>query len=291
MSRADGSSPIRLVLLGTKGGPRPRPGAAGPSQVVLIGKRPILIDCGEGVVQRLLEAGIALDQVQDILITHHHSDHNVALGNVLMANWASGGQDAIRVLGPPPVSGIVDHLLAANAPDIEIRVADEGRVDLRELIEATDLTRPGQVYEDGSITITAALVDHPPVEPAFAYRVESGGKSVVVSGDTTPSKGLIDLAVGADVLVHEVIHVDYLEDREEDRSNADSATLRAHLLRSHTPVSEVGRIAAEAGVETLVLSHLVPSYASLPESAWLDPVREQFSGRVVLGRDLMTIDL
>lgn len=281
----------RLVLLGTKGGPRPRRGTAGPSQVILVGDRPVLIDCGEGVVQRLLEARIDPGMVRDVLITHHHCDHNVALGNVLMANWTSGGAQPIRVAGPPPLETMVGHLLAANAYDIDTRVADEGRVDLRELVTCREVVAAGVIHADEGLRITVALVDHPPVEPALAYRIDTPDGSVVVSGDTAPCEAVVALARGADVLVHEVIHTQSLSSGRHPRANTRWDDLHAHLTRSHTPVEEVGRIAARADVGALVLSHLVPSTASLPDAAWTDPVRKSYRGPVIVGRDLMEITM
>lgn len=280
---------MRLVLLGTKGGPRPQRGRAGPAQAVLVSDRPVLVDCGEGVVQRLLDADIDPATVADVLVTHHHSDHNVALGNVLMANWTSGGRDTIRVHGPPPIRQMVRHLLAANAYDIETRVVDEGRVDLRELVTVTECSTTMVVREDDDLRISAAVVVHPPVEPALAYRIDSDEGSVVVSGDTAPCDAVVELARGADLLVHEVIHTQHLDSGRHLRANTEWEALRNHLVRSHTPIEDVGVIAAKADVGTLVLSHLVPSSASLSDAAWTDPIRDTFQGPVIVGKDLMTI--
>lgn len=280
---------MRLVLLGTKGGPRPQKGRAGPSQTVLVGDRPVLIDCGEGVVQRLLDVDIDPATVADVLVTHHHCDHNVALGNVLMANWTSGGRDEIRVHGPPPIGRMVHHLLAANAYDIDTRVDDEGRIDLRDLVTVNECSTTTVLHEDDDLRISAAVVVHPPVEPALAYRIDSEQGSVVISGDTAPCDAVIELARGADLLVHEVIHTEHLGSGRHLRANTDWEALRSHLVRSHTAIEDVGVIAAKADVGTLVLSHLVPSSASLPDEAWTEPVRHTFQGRVIVGKDLMTI--
>src|SRR5690606_13793663 len=139
-SRASASRPgwaaeMDLLLLGTKGGPRISAAGPGPSQLLEHDGRRLLVDTGEGVVHQLVRAGIDPATVCDVLITHHHCDHNVALGNVLMANWVQGGDRPIRVYGPPPLREIVGHLLAAHSYDIAPRVADEGRADLRALSE------------------------------------------------------------------------------------------------------------------------------------------------------------
>jgi ribonuclease BN (tRNA processing enzyme) len=142
--------------------------------------------------------------------------------------------------------------------------------------------------QDDAVKVTSALVDHPPVKPAFAYRFDAADRSIVISGDTTRSANLIKLAAGADVLVHEAIYPEAIDRMVARVPNA--STLRNHLLASHTTAEDCGRIAAEAGVKTLVLSHLAPSDASIvSDKMWADAARLHFDGRVVVGRDLMEI--
>lgn len=287
---AGSDPPVTLVLLGTKGGPSLSLGRHGPAQLVVVGDRVFLVDCGEGVAHQMLSAGYPVHGLDSVLITHHHSDHNGSYGNVLLSGWAGGLAHRVRSYGPPPLRAITDAFFRMHAYDIDIRIADEGRVDLRDLVEVTELTGGGIVVEDAELRITAAVVDHPPVEPALAYRFDAGGRSVVISGDTAPCERLVDLARGADVLVHEVISVDLLEERIRPRiGNAAWPEFRNHLVRSHTSVDEVGKIAAAAGVRTLVLSHFVPGDLDIPDGDWLEPVRRSFDGEVVLGTDLLRI--
>jgi ribonuclease BN (tRNA processing enzyme) len=175
-----------------------------------------------------------------------------------------------------------------SAYDIDTRIADEGRVSLIPLIHVHELTGPGVVMEDDAVKVTSALVDHPPVKPAYAYRFDAADRSIVISGDTTRSANLIKLAAGADVLVHEAIYPGAIDRMVARVPNA--STLRNHLLASHTTAEDCGRIAAEAGVKTLVLSHLAPSDATIvTETMWADAARLHFKGRVIVGRDLMEI--
>jgi ribonuclease BN (tRNA processing enzyme) len=178
--------------------------------------------------------------------------------------------------------------LEQNAYDIETRIADEGRVALAPLVRPHEITRGGAVFRDQRLSVTAALVHHPPVEPAFAYRLDGPDRSVVISGDTARSEALIALARGADVLVHEALApgaVDRIVGAVEGGEK-----LKAHILQSHTPVEEVGRVAQEAGVKKLVLSHLVPSDdPEVSEAAWLEGARRHFRGEVVVGADLMEV--
>jgi ribonuclease BN (tRNA processing enzyme) len=175
-----------------------------------------------------------------------------------------------------------------SAPDIDVRVADEGRAPLGPLIHAHELTAPGIVMQDDAVKVTCAMVDHPMVPTALAYRFDAADRSIVISGDTAPSDNLIKLARGADVLVHEVLFPAAIDRIVARVPNA--ATLRKHLLDSHTTAEDCGRVAAAAGVKTLVLSHFAPSDDPLvTEQMWADAARVHFKGRIIVGRDLMEI--
>ena len=275
-----------VILLGTKGGPRVSAKDCGPGQVIISGDRTILIDAGQGVPQQLLRAGINPASITDILITHHHSDHNVSLGSVLMAAWAHGLNRTISVWGPPPLAQLAFHAVEANAYDIDIRIIDEGRPDLREMVSVTELHGTETDIPLGDLRLSTTTVEHAPVTPALAYRVDSPDGSVVVSGDTGPSENLIALAQNCDVLIHEVINTDLIEPAREGAVNSDWLKLREHLVSSHTDVTELGQIAARSQCGKLVLSHIVPA-KTFPSSDWLGPIRAHFDGPVVLGRDLM----
>ena len=143
------------------------------------------------------------------------------------------------------------------------------------------------VADDGYVKVTAALNEHPPVVPSFAFRFDTADRSIVISGDTNVSKNLIRLAAGADVLVHEVMHVPSITETLERQKVA--SRLREHMFASHTTVDDVGRVAAAANVKTLVLSHFVPGDITLPDDEWTAGARTHFKGRVVVGADLMEI--
>ncbi|MGH3452075.1 MAG: MBL fold metallo-hydrolase, partial [Haloechinothrix sp.] len=200
----------------------------------------------------------------------------------------------------PGLAEYFDNSLQANAYDVNVRVRDTGRPDIRSVyriheLPLTDGAGPGhddlspdmepfEVFEDDRVRVTATLVHHPPMFPCFAFRFDSDDGSVVFSGDTTASSNLVRLARSADILVHEVIDISYYEKR-----NWPPGRL-AHLKESHTDVSEVGPIAAEAGVGALVLSHLAPGDVdAVPDSTWRRKARQGFDGQVIVGRDLMQI--
>ena len=149
-------------------------------------------------------------------------------------------------------------------------------------------TGDGVVADDGRVKVTAARVEHPQIKDAFAYRFDGPDRSIVFSGDTRPSQNLVRLAKGADVLVHEVMDLKAIERLIAADRNA--ATLRRHLVESHTTAEEVGQVAAAAGVKTLVLNHFVPGgEPAIPDEAWRAAVRPHFPGELVIGRDLMEL--
>jgi ribonuclease BN (tRNA processing enzyme) len=281
-------SKTRLILLGTGGGPRPRVGSMSSAQVIVAGGRLYVVDCGDGVARQLVHAGLSLDTLAHVFITHHHSDHNADYGNLLLLSWAAGLRRRVETWGPPPIDRITRLFLEMSAEDIDVRIADEGRVPLTPLIHANELSGQGMILRDDAVTVTSALVEHPMMRVAYAYRFDAADRSVVISGDTTFSENLVKLAKGADVLVHEAFFpaaTDRLVARVPNAS-----TLKKHLLASHTSAEDSGRIAAAAGVKTLVLSHFVPPDDPLvTEQMWADAAGTHFKGRIIVGRDLMEV--
>jgi ribonuclease BN (tRNA processing enzyme) len=281
-------SRTRLILLGTGGGPRPRRSAMSTAQVILANDVPYVVDCANGVPRQLVLAGVALAKLRHVFVTHHHSDHNADYGTLLLLAWASGLRSRVDTWGPPPLDRITRLFFEMSAPDIEVRIADEGRVPLVPLIHPHEITQDGPVMQDDNVKVTAARVEHPLVPNAFAYRFDAPDRSIVISGDTHRSDNLVKLARGADVLVHEALWVPGVDRLVAFNPNA--TTLRKHIIDSHTPVEEVGQVAAAAGVRTLVLSHLVPADDDrLTDQMWIDLARRHFTGQIIVGKDLMEI--
>ena len=280
--------PTRLILLGTKGGPRVAEGRRNCSVLLLINDVPYVVDAGYGTSRQLLEAGVRLEAVRYVFITHHHSDHNLEYGPLIYNGWAGGGPARVDTYGPPGLKNLTTAFFESMKIDIETRIADEGRPDLRTRVTPHEIEKGGPVLEHDDVKVTAVKVPHPQIEHAFAYRFDARDRSIVISGDTAYSPALAELAKGADVLVHEVMHPDGVEELLKRVPNA--SRLREHLLASHSLPEDVGKVAALAGVKTLVLYHFVPPDASFTDEQWTAGVRKHFKGRIVVGKDLMEID-
>jgi ribonuclease BN (tRNA processing enzyme) len=279
----------RLILLGTGGGPRPRPNSSASAQVIVVDDVAYVVDCGDGVARQLARAGVPLPSIRHVFLTHHHSDHNADYGTLLLLAWSTGLTHRVDTWGPPPLREITRLFLQMSRTDIATRVADEGRQQpLAPLIHPHEVKAGGEVLRDERVRVTAAVVPHPMIETALAWRFDTRDRSIVISGDTAPSDALVRLARGASVLVHEAMWgpaVSRLAARVPF-----AARLEQHLRASHTTAEEAGRIAQEAGVGTLVLSHFVPpDDPSISEAMWREAAATLFRGRIVVGRDLMEL--
>jgi ribonuclease BN (tRNA processing enzyme) len=283
------SGRTRLIMLGTAGGPRPRATRSAPAQAIVVGDTAYVVDCGDGVARQLVLAGVPLRAVRHIFITHHHSDHNADYGNLIVLAWAAGLQTRVDSWGPPPLAHMTDLVFDMNATDIEARTADEGRAPLRPLVHAHELRGAGRVMEDDNARVTATLVHHPPLAPAFAYRFDMSDRSIVFSGDTTRNDNLVTLARNADVLVHEALYDAAAVDRLV-ASVPNATDLKRSILSHHTTAEDAGRVAAAAGVGMLVLSHLVPAEdPTITDEMWINAARRHYDGHVVVAKDLMEL--
>lgn len=274
----------RLVLLGTKGGPAIRPGGPWPTSSLLeLGGRTIVVDCGLGVTRGLTDAGLSLKALDLVFITHLHSDHVLELGALVHTAWTAGLSKPVKVFGPAGLNRYWRGFLQALEFDIETRIDDEGRPDLRTLVEIVEFDE-GDVAVEGDIKVTALRVDHPPVTDCFALRFDCTGRSVVFSADTAFCPPLADFAHRADILLHEAMLEEGVERLVARTGNG--ARLRQHLMASHSLAEEAGTIAARAGVGRLVLNHLIPADdPDIGEAHWIASVRKTWSGPLTIGHD------
>lgn len=270
----------QVVLLGT-GTPYPDPARHGPATAVVVDGRTFLFDAGAGVMRQLNAAGLPIDGVEALFVTHLHSDHTLGYPDLILTSWIMRRRRPLQAYGPPGLRHMTDHLLAAWAEDIEVRI--EGLE--RELPDAYQVAvheiTPGLVFDSAGVRVTAFPVRHGNWEWAFGYRIDTPDRSVVISGDTGPSETLTDAARGVDVLVHEAYPAEHVD--PEDRPGGEFWP--QYMREFHTSALEVGRIAAEAHPQLLVLTHVV-WMGGTPEELVAAVRRGGYSGPVVVGKDL-----
>ena len=280
----------RLVLLGTQGGPLIRSYKQTPSANLIMYKSiPFVIDTGYGTTFKLREAGVNLSTIRYIFITHLHSDHYLDLGPLLYNAWIAGLGVQVHVYAPKGIVPLLKAFWKSNRYDIDIRIKDEGRLDIRKLVIVHDL-KEGTVISNPDFEITCQKNNHPPIANSYSFKVRLGEKNIVFSGDTAYYPPLAEFATGADYLVHEVMYTPAVDDMAKRRPNATK--LIASIKSHHTSAEDVGRIASAAKVKCLILNHLVPpDDKSVTEKALIDAVRTTFSGIVVVGKDLLQFEL
>ncbi len=285
---------ITLTILGSKGGPAIRPGGPSPTSMLLdVDGRLYVVDCGLGVTRGFVESGHSLRELATILITHHHSDHNLEFGNLIHTAWCAGLGTPVQAYGPAGLAAMWPAFCRLNAFDIATRIADEGRPELEPMVTVSEYAE-GAVFDDGTVSVTALRNHHPPIIDSFALRFAirqpGGGKVIVFSGDTAFLPAMIPFAQGADILVHEAMYLPGVDRLVAKTPHAKR--LREHLMASHTLAADVGRIAEEAGVKRLVLNHLVP--ADDPETLpahWVAEVCRSYAGRLDVAHDGLRIVL
>jgi ribonuclease Z len=267
---------MQLILLGT-GYPFPSAERAGPSCAVVAGGKLFIVDAGRGVGMRLAAMGNPWSSVEAVFLTHLHSDHIDDLPDLFHCAWEFGKGTPFQLYGPKGTQTVADGILQFYGPDIHIRrdlterlSAQGAKIDVHEIQE-------GVVYESpGKVKVTAFLVDHRPVEQAFGYRFDDGKHSIVITGDMRPNPNLIRYAASADILVHEA----YLR----RNTGADG---RWSIQDYHSSAKEAGEAAQKAKVKILVLTHLIPANAT--EQDFLNEAKSTFSGKIIVGRDLMSV--
>ncbi|GER22771.1 hypothetical protein NCCP1664_12680 [Zafaria cholistanensis] len=289
-----------LITLGTAAGPAIRGPEGGIASAVVVDGSFYMIDFGLGCVRAAHQAGLRGRDFVAGFVTHLHSDHVVELPGFLLWNWGApvdGYTHQVGIYGPGrdathPRGGslagtgqLVEHTLEAFSYDLDIRVTDEARPDMKDLVKAVEIDtpahgsaaagRPFAVYEDARVRVTAVLVEHPPVRPALAFRFDTAAGSITFSGDTAECDALVRLAEGTDILVHEAVNLDFFACRGFD------PVFINHQSESHTSPEGAGRVASKAGAGRLVLSHLA-GVATVEE--WGQRARSTFSGPVDVAR-------
>src|ERR1051326_153006 len=169
----------RVILLGTKGGPRVgEAGRSNPSTLILINDVPYLIDCGYGATKQLISAGVAVNRLRYIFITHHHSDHNLEFGPLLYNAWITGIPTRVDAYGPPGLAKMAHDFFEYEKFDIETRIVDEGRPDPRRLLTIHEFDKQGDVLTNDEVKVTSCHVRHPPIAQAYGYRFDAHDRSI-----------------------------------------------------------------------------------------------------------------
>jgi ribonuclease Z len=270
---------LEVLLLGT-GYPRPDPERAGPSTAIVAGDKWFVVDAGRGATMRIAATDLKYANLRAVFLTHLHSDHTAGLPDLFDTSWQFGRKTAsLELYGPRGTKQLADAMLQFFAEDIHLRRDVLEKHPAAGATIRTHIVSEGIVYDDGDVKVTAFVVDHEPVEHAFGYRFESGGATIVVSGDTRPNENLVQFAKGADVLVLEA----YLP---EHFDKDDTPEVAARLKSYHTSAEEAGELAARAGVKTLVLTHLIPGNA---DDTFRERAARRFNGKIIVGRDLVRI--
>jgi ribonuclease BN (tRNA processing enzyme) len=292
-------SRTKFITLGTAGGPTPKPHRMPPAHAVAYDGGTILVDCGEGAFQQLGRAGYDLRQVRDLFITHHHFDHIGSLFACLGLNMMTHRNQQMNIYGPPGTSEILEHLITACDIPQSIGFGIPGQIlpHPRDFIVSRDI-RPGDVVEIDSVRVSCCENTHYRSEDQFgqdgpvslSYRFDTADRSMVFTGDTGPCRALEDLAMGADLLVGELIDPDIvikrIIDKNPEMSKQSLQKMRQHLSEHHLTPEELGGLAANAGVNQLVAVHIPFVTKSAEEDAkYVSRISAKFGGSVTISID------
>jgi ribonuclease Z len=271
---------LRVILLGSGAGPLVNLQQFGASTLIEAGSERLLFDCGRGATLRLAQVGVPIGSISHLFLTHLHSDHVIQIPDLLLTGWVGGGrQIPFEVWGPDGTRDMMDHLLQAFAFDIHIRRdVDEKAPGDGIKVVSHDITQ-GIVFDEQGVKVTAFLVDHGPVTPAFGYRVDYHGHSVALSGDTRVSENLIRFAQGVDVLVHEVVDADAVRARQVNREVAEA------IIAHHTTPEKAGEVFARVKPRLAVYSHAPKTENVMAQT------RRAYAGQLEGPEDMLTIEI
>jgi ribonuclease Z len=291
-------STLELILLGTSS-PIHTPHRFGPSQVITDGQTRIMVDTGWGSTLRLYQAAMPPQTIDAVLITHLHSDHTTDLADFLVMRWVGGIRAPIPIYGPAGTRRMVAGFQEAMAADTKYRLDHHGdklwsgglAADITEF-EAQD--DPVEVARVGEISVLGFEVDHFPVKPTYGFRLEKAGRSIAISGDTNPCRGLLNGAKSADILVCDSMNkpmMKVLENQLRSAGNDVQAALLEDAHSYHAPIEAMAETAQQAGVKQLVISHVMPPVPAEQEAQFVAGLDQIFGGKITVGQDLMRFSL
>jgi ribonuclease Z len=274
------ASIIKVTLLGT-GTPQPIMERFGPSILVQAGSEILLFDAGRGCLQRLRQINLSYDKIDALFLTHLHSDHIVGIPDLWLTGWLlSKRAIPLKVFGPVGTNSMIEYLQKAFVYDIKIRIEDDKAPEAGSKFLVNEI-RQGVIYENNGVKVIAFEVDHFPIIPAFGYRIEYKGHSVVLSGDTRYSVNLIKFAKGTDLLIHEVVIA------PDTLSKSDPIY---NIFAHHTTAEQASKIFEEVKPKLAAYSHIVKLYGR-DEPELLKRTKANYSGPAIIGEDLMSFSI
>ena len=271
------------------GTPNPNPERMGSAYLVLANDTPYLFDFGSGVVRRVAALSsewggnfskLNVTQLEYAFLSHIHSDHTLGLADLIITPWIMGRDKPLKIFGPEAAKDMADHIIKAYQPDIDYRIYgtqpqnDKGYKAIFTSIEE------GVIYEDKNIMVTAFLNDHGDLAESYGFLIQTGDKTILISGDTGPSANLLRFGNEVDILVHEVYSQAGFEKKEPD--------WKIYHKAHHTSPSELAKIAKKLNPKTLVLSHIL--FWGSSESEILEEIMKYYDGKVILADDLIEIN-
>ena len=277
-----------FFVLGS-GTPNPNPERMGSAYLVLANDIPYLFDFGSGVVRRVAALSsewggnfskLDVTQLEYAFLSHIHSDHTLGLADLIITPWIMGRDKPLKIFGPEAAKDMADHIIKAYQPDIDYRIYgtqpqnDKGYKAIFTSIEE------GVIYEDKNIMVTAFLNDHGDLAESYGFLIQTGDKTILISGDTGPSANLLRFGNEVDILVHEVYSQAGFEKKEPD--------WKIYHKAHHTSPSELAKIAKKLNPKTLVLSHIL--FWGSSESEILEEIMKDYDGKVILADDLIEIN-
>jgi ribonuclease Z len=290
---------ITVVTCGTASPIPPRTRAQSCTAVFVNGTF-LLFDAGDGAVPSMENLNLPLPDLTAVFLTHYHSDHIADVGEAISRSWILGRRTVLPVYGGQAVERVVDGFNRIYALDYNYRTAHHGEALFPSDTtgaEARLILDPGPegsiVYDENDVRVTAYTVDHSPILPALGYRVDYAGKSIAISGDTIETEGLQNMSQGADVLVSEVMNKSFVEDAEcaLGRLGSANAEIFKDIRTYHIDVEELGQLAEEAGVGTLVLTHQVPTLDDPAQIGLVfeSPITAIYGGDLIVAVDGTTV--